>query len=545
MFYSLNITLADVVQMFILYFVLYYIAKNIYKTRAWILVKGLLALAIIYGAFCLLDFQIMKFILESLVGVLLIAIIIMFQPQLQTFVEKVGSVPITELLKRKETKDKYSSDNTMQQIMQACEAMSAVKTGALIVIERKIPLTEYIKTGIEVDGIVSRELLINTFEKNTPLHDGAVIIQGDKLVAATCYLPLSSNKNISKKLGTRHRAAIGLTEETDAVVLVVSEETGKISLCVNGKIQEAKYGRLADLLVSDDKVIKKSDYHTSIAFKSVVACVSVLLWLYVLNLSDPVTTKVFDNVPVEIQNEKVLTDMNKYYTIQKGSTVKIQAKARRSRINEINRNDIKAYADMNNLSITYAVPIDVDSPYGDINYEIIGNDIVNISIEDGKQMNLEVEVKTFGKSPDDMYLKDLNVDKKTVSISGPGSIIDTVDKAQININLANSEESCQISIYDRNGSNITKELKLSEESLDVKIDYLPTKKIDLTISVNGKTIKKEVLVASDDLNSLDEFHISLGSISSKTYILDVQKYLPEGFYYAEKGNLEIDLETLQ
>ena len=128
------------------------------------------------------------------------------------------------------------SDKTIDELVKACFAMGKVKTGALIVIEDSIRLDEYIRTGIDVDGLLTSQLLINIFEKNTPLHDGAVIVRGDRVVSATCYLPLSDSLRLSKDLGTRHRAAVGISEVSDSLTIVVSEETGKVSVAMKGDI---------------------------------------------------------------------------------------------------------------------------------------------------------------------------------------------------------------------------------------------------------------------------------------------------------------------
>ena len=128
------------------------------------------------------------------------------------------------------------SDHTIDELIKACYAMGKVKTGALIVIEDEILLNEYVRTGIDIDAIISSQLLINIFEKNTPLHDGAVIVRGDRVVSATCYLPLSDSMTLSKDLGTRHRAAVGISEVSDSLTIVVSEETGKVSIAMRGQI---------------------------------------------------------------------------------------------------------------------------------------------------------------------------------------------------------------------------------------------------------------------------------------------------------------------
>lgn len=164
---------------------------------------------------------------------------VIFQPELRKVIEQLGQKKIMASIipfdTGKEVKERFT-DKTVNELIKACYDMAEVKTGALIVIEQEIRLDEYIRTGINVDAILTSQLLINIFEHNTPLHDGAIIIRGDRITSATCYLPLSDNMRISKDLGTRHRAALGMSEVCDALVIAVSEETGLVSVAMGGQL---------------------------------------------------------------------------------------------------------------------------------------------------------------------------------------------------------------------------------------------------------------------------------------------------------------------
>jgi diadenylate cyclase len=176
-------------------------------------------------------------IVENVLSLAVIALIVILQPELRRALEELGRKNfITNLISFDKPVDERFSDKTVNDIVKACFEMGKVKTGALIVIEQNVLLTEYERTGIEVDGLVSSQLLINIFEHNTPLHDGAVIMRGNRVISATCYLPLSDNMEISKDLGTRHRAAVGISEVTDALTIVVSEETGHVSVTYEGEL---------------------------------------------------------------------------------------------------------------------------------------------------------------------------------------------------------------------------------------------------------------------------------------------------------------------
>ncbi len=176
---------------------------------------------------------------ENFLNVGLIALVIIFQPELRKALENLGTKNLFRSFFNfgKADNSKFS-DRTIEELIKASYAMGKVKTGALIVIEDAINLDEYIRTGIDVDAILTSQLLINIFEKNTPLHDGAVVVRGDRVVSATCYLPLSDSMMLSKDLGTRHRAAVGISEVSDSLTIVVSEETGKVSVAAKGKINE-------------------------------------------------------------------------------------------------------------------------------------------------------------------------------------------------------------------------------------------------------------------------------------------------------------------
>ncbi len=233
-----KITITDVLEILILAFMIYHLIVWVRNTRAWVLFKGL---AIILGfalIAAILQLNVILWIFSKTINVGIIAIFIVFQPELRRALEQLGSKNIMSSIFVFEDQDKNErfSKSTISEIISATLDLAKSSMGALIVVEREVVLSEYESTGIKLDSSISSQLLINIFEKNTPLHDGAVIIRGDRIVAATCYLPLSDNKHLSKDMGTRHRAAIGITEVSDCLVIVVSEETGKISIASDGKI---------------------------------------------------------------------------------------------------------------------------------------------------------------------------------------------------------------------------------------------------------------------------------------------------------------------
>lgn len=234
-----DISLVGVLEIMIIAFVFYELMVWIKNTRAWSSLKGLVVLLILMLVAKLLGMNTILWIAEKTYSVGVIALVIIFQPELRKALEQLGQNKMFRALASNEyTKNKSDvfDSAAVDEIASACASMSKAKTGALIVIEKETPLKEFIQTGIIIDGIVSSELLLNIFEHNTPLHDGAVIMQGSRIMSATCYLPLSDDMGISKELGTRHRAALGMSEATDSIIVVVSEETGAISLAHKGRL---------------------------------------------------------------------------------------------------------------------------------------------------------------------------------------------------------------------------------------------------------------------------------------------------------------------
>lgn len=233
------IELKDYIEIIMIAFVIYQIIKWVRGTRAWMLVKGISVLFIIAALATYFDLTTILWIFENTISVGIIALIIVFQPELRKALEQLGRKNFfssINVFEEHNNRPEILSIDIIDDMLKAIDEMSKAKTGALIVIEQDVHLEEYERTGILIDAIISKQLLINIFEHNTPLHDGAVIIRRNRIVAATCYLPLSENMTLSKELGTRHRAAVGLTEITDSIIIIISEESGDISMALGGNL---------------------------------------------------------------------------------------------------------------------------------------------------------------------------------------------------------------------------------------------------------------------------------------------------------------------
>ena len=232
--------LTYIVEILILTVIIYELLIWVKNTRAWTLLKGI----VVVTAFALISYffhlTTLTWLMSQTAGVLVTVVVIVFQPELRRALEQLGRKNIifsifgTSAVIAEE--DRRSRDKINSEIVKAVFEMSKVKTGALIVMEKKVILNEYERTGIPIDALISSQLLMNIFEHNTPLHDGAVFIRNQRVVAATCYLPLSDNMELSKELGTRHRAGVGISEVSDSLTIIVSEETGAVSIAESGKL---------------------------------------------------------------------------------------------------------------------------------------------------------------------------------------------------------------------------------------------------------------------------------------------------------------------
>ncbi|MBR1729874.1 MAG: diadenylate cyclase CdaA [Selenomonadaceae bacterium] len=228
-----TISILDVIDITIVAAIIYKIYEMLQETRAITLLKGVIVLLVVAVVCNTLNLHVISWLLQKAISVLVVALPIVFQPELRRALEHLGK---GKILGRSVFLDDTEAQNVVDELVKTAKSLSATKTGALIVIEREMKLNDISATGVHIDGLIKSEFLLNVFIPNTPLHDGAAVIRGNRLIAAACLLPLTENHDLSTELGTRHRAAIGISEQCDALVLVVSEETGTISIAENGRI---------------------------------------------------------------------------------------------------------------------------------------------------------------------------------------------------------------------------------------------------------------------------------------------------------------------
>lgn len=488
-------------------------------------------------------------------------------------------------------------DKTLNALVDACENMSETKTGALIVFELDTPLEDIIATGQRMDAIVQKALLIQTFVKNTPLHDGAMVIKGDRIDSATCYLPLSENTKISKDLGTRHRAGIGVTEQVNCFVLIVQEETGAISWAENGRLRHkvslkelrqklTELQHRKDVNFNKKKSSKKDSKSNEKLGKSLekkllhnfrekvlaVVC-QCLIWITVLNFINPNTTRRFQDIPVKPVNTDVLNQQEQTYDIVQGNTTQIIVKGRRSIVDSLDLSDITAKADFTNINAAYAVPIDIE-----ISEQYSDN--VEISYQSTKSMKVELDIiaetlvdvqyHIVGEQASGSYVSAVTQDVSQLRISGPNKLISTIDKVELEVNVDGVNKQFDTTavpkIYDRNGALIDNQrLTLSENDIEVHVEVLKTKQVPVKVSVVNQNEDIRIISTSYDsskgvqlagqsesLEDITELSIEVDvsedlkqlQQSKLVKVIDLNEYLSNGVQVAgdQKMNISVDIE---
>lgn len=569
--YIPRIGIIDVIEILIMCFVLYKLLVTIKHTRAWIFVKGILILLVVYVVIDFAGFNVIKQIFHSLFSVLAILMVVLFQQELKKVIGEIGKKGSFWKAGKKNEKEKYSllSEEQMAAIVEAAKEMSSVKTGALILIERDIPLKEWSDTGININANINRQMLVQIFEKNTPLHDGAVIINNGVIESATCYLPLSKNEEISKSLGTRHRAGIGISEVTDALVIIVSEETGKISTVLNGKISHGvKPEDLKKTLVEIQKkgieVKKNFNPAKNLKIKVISAIATVILWTVITNIYDPVITRTISNVPIELQNENAITGQGFSYHVTSKNMTDVEIKGSRSVVDRVQPSQVFAYADLNNLSISNATEIVAWTNIPNVE-ATAKTKMLNISVEDTKSLDYDINIETEGDLSSDNYINSIVLDTSSVKISGPVTKVDVIGNVVAKFDITNAVEGkkleTDIKVFDKNGEDITKELTLSINKVSANIDMYATKKVPITVSAqckgdNGEITSytygtNDITIAADDLllESTNTIFIEVPitieenvETSEFVKVINLPDFMPDGVYLADKEKkLNIDI----
>ena len=592
--YFPSFRISDIFEILLLIFIVYKVIRSLKNSRVVVVGKGLFILFIFYNIAYLLNFEVIVLLFESILSLLLFALIIVFQPELRKILEQIGTkgvnIDIKALFGKSKPVFKYYEDNVIDELAEACFSMSAVKTGALIVIEREIPLNDYFKSGTMLNADLSAGLLVNIFEKNTPLHDGAVVMYGNKVKAAACVLPISQTIELAKRYGTRHRAACTTSEVTDAIVLVVSEETGGVSLFSEGKmkklgspevfknaLRELQIRKVIDLneTVSKEKFSFKSIIHSN-NFKLKVASVIVgfLGWILMVNITNPVTTKVISDIPIEFTNVQVIESTGKTFEVLSEEYVDIIVKDKRSVVDKISRSDVVVVADLTKLSVVNAVQLQaIIDKYPSAEIKFVESDTINVKLDNviSKEVNVELEKTVDSNSL--TYVPELHTETNRVVVKGGKSLVNTVDKIVCTYDVTDAEgtykgEAIPI-VYDKNGDIIdSKSLQIGVEKVYATGKVYNVKEIPIKVDlgtdvVSGLKVHNVVSepltikLSGDDsvLNNLKLFEIDLDiSVNSQSVInnqysmsVNILDYIPKGLYYVgenEKIDVIINFETL-
>ena len=497
--YIPHINIFDIIEIIVIILAIYFVARSLKNTRTWIVAKGLVLLGLFYLVAYFFSFTVITKIFESALLVIGIAMVVIFGPDIRKSLENIGSKKLSKSIKgmiKTEKEESKISDNSINEIVSAVKSMAQAKTGAIIVYENSIPLNEFTDTGISLDSNISKQLIMNIFENNTPLHDGAVIVKNNKITAATCYLPLSENKSINKKLGTRHRAAIGITEITDAFAIIVSEETGKISISQNGIIntnvsEETLRKKLLEFqsttIIKKEKSIKKM-LTNNILLKISSIAIGCIVWLTIININNPIISNTFYAIPITYTNEEAIHEYDKTFTITSNELCIVTLKGHRSDVEKIKEEDIQVIADLSKLSEINTIKLSVVTPNENISASL-NEEIISLKIEDYVKKTFQPIINTVGEPNDYCYIHTIVPSSNEFSIKGAASVINTIDRIEFHPDITNIKEDTKITaspiIYDKNGTIVPKG-RLSLDSLEMSFDIKTyrTKEVSLKCNIN-------------------------------------------------------------
>lgn len=569
-----KISISNIIEIIIIIFIVYKLITMLKNTRAWIILKGLGILYAIYAITDLLSLHVLSETLKFTTMLTLIVVIMALQPDIRKIIERLGNKKISDISLLKsitynKTNVRYS-DNTISALVDSLLFMSRNKTGALIVVEKDTPLDDIIASGININADITSQLLNNIFEDKTPLHDGAVIIRGDKILSATAYLPLSNNPSIDKELGTRHRAAIGVTEASDSFVLVSSEETGQISFVKNGIIKRnLNKETLTNLLKEEQGLVvetsKNKPFFANPQLKLASAFIGFAIWFVVMTGINPVVTKEFKDIKVISSNTDVVKD--KTITLDT-DRINVVLEDRKSVIDKISMSDITAVADMKKLSITNAVrpDIKVNGP-SSIRVKSTSQDVITAKIDNIGYVEAPVDVVFSGTLKKGSSLKSVKLLPENLNLSGGKTQLEKLGKVVCNVDLSdisnNKEYEYTPQFFDKNGDEIQQDkIKIIDITPKYKAEIEPVKEIELKINVydgeksagrithvSYKPKKVNIMGNADALKGINSLkidipiNINIADINNKkiSKIININDYLSKEFRTTE-GNDKVTID---
>ena len=454
----------------------------------------------------------------------------------------------------------------MNEIVKAADKMGAAKTGALILMEQEVPLGDLERTGIPIDAIVSSQLLINIFEHNTPLHDGAVIIRRNRVAAATCFLPLTDSNEVSMELGTRHRAAIGASEVSDAHVIVVSEETGKISVARGGVLYrdltpEQLKNMISELLMKD------------LGWKLLSVAIATTMWFMVISINQPIDTRSYSTT-LQLVGEETLTARGLTVANREDLTntkISIKVKAQRTALDRLSQRQadlISASVDLSDLTYaqdgdTITLPVETSVGGGATGYTVESKvpGSVEIQVETLAAKEFPLEVSLNGEVTEGTHLSTPKLIPETIMVKGAKSAVDSVVAVRLPVNAADAVQQMDLQVkpvaYDKDGNTVSS-VTFSVDTVTVSYSLNEAKQVPVQVSVTvspadgyhlgeitctPKTIS--VIGAKEDLAklnviSLDQIDVS-GATSSISRTFQLSDYLPEGVKLEEGSSAVVQV----
>ena len=486
-----QIELIDIVQILLIAFFVYHLIRWLQNTKAYTLMKGIFLIGVFVIIANVLKMQTILWLFGNIGGAAITAVVIIFQPELRRVVEQIGEKnPLSAIsfASGQEENERFS-DKTINELVRASFEMGEVKTGALIVIEKTITLEEYEKTGIPIDGVLTSQLLINIFEHNTPLHDGAVIVRNNRVTAATCYLPLSDNMDLNKNLGTRHRAGVGISEVTDSFTIIVSEETGNVSYASGGELHTAvtpsdtsgpasqnpeareKTGREERMAYPRNasesggreemkkKILKKLLNNLPLKILSIL--IAIVIWYVVVSVNDPIVKERFD-VPVQVTNEAYIAAGKKTYQIEEEyQTVTVTVTDNNSVVSRLKASDITVTADLTQIVTmdTNPVYVPIKATCSMVKQEKLSTvtATIPVEIEDVDSEKFPITIDAGNTKPaKDYEVGTMTSDPESITISGPTSLINKISSVVAKVDVTNM----------RNSGTVTADLMIIDKNQD-------------------------------------------------------------------------------
>ncbi len=558
-----SITFIDIIDILFVAVIFYYAYLFIKERRAGRLAIGVVLLIVLQLLSNIFNMITLNFLLGNLLQVGIIALIIVFQPELRSVLEKFADgIKLKDInIKFKDTGSK-SDERVISDLVRAVCDLSKERTGALVVIERSTKLGDIIKTGTLVNSDMEPSLLKNIFFDKAPLHDGAVVIRDGRIHAAGCFLPLTSNNGLDKTLGTRHRAAIGMSEASDAAVIVVSEETGTISVAQNGVLKrnydyttlEKELRELIDNPKhgkgSADKSKDKKDKVKNAVAKVVSLLFAFVIWFYASGFDTSTYTKDFSQIDIDIRNESEFSILS-----GSGATIDISVEGSKNIINNISADDINAYVSIKDIAQAgrYSFDIVIETPDG-VSVSAKTYDKLTVYLDNTTSVSVPVKLDLIDYMIDDGYElgeTDAEYNYESITVTGPENVLNNIEAAQLTVALGHVTNSvtCKgtLELIDKDGNAVNNPyVKMQTSEISVYIPLYKSKSVPLSVGYkhgyyNEKNSSVEItpkeITVKGEPNEIDAIeYISLSDIDEKNIYKDGQ--------YTMKINVPSNVENV-